>query len=1168
MRNNFKRFLGVALVLIMAFAVMTVSAFATEGTNVAKIGDTEYATLAAAMTEANKVAGDYTITMLKDSAEVFTFAQKNGVNITIDGEGNTFTGKITLNAGAGNLTITDATLVPTVVNTDKTVINSIMLNASTAPNLTIEDCVLKGSNKSRAIVYGHASNTANAVVVKNCEASDLQYIVSYRQTGSNSLLIENVTATDMIYLIRPLKCPEVTVKDVTCDAVIGIDVKNDKYGHLTLENVNINIVKYNGNYYTPVNGSGAGINYDITVKGKNSFTKDGVAFEGTTWFSGNAGYVITVEAPLEVAAIGTKKYATLADAVAAATAGDTITLLDDVTENVTIGKKLTIDGADFTYTGKMSVTKDITIKNVNFDGKNINDFDGDGNKDYMVETRSAYKVIIEDCTAKNAVGFINVASNNVSTTVKNVTVSGVGYGIKVDYSGAVVLENVDITASVAGVLNSNYGKKTITVKDSKINIFGTWTRNNTTKTTISFEGANTVDQFIIDANIDVFKLAEGATLTAPEGINVTTDVADHEVKYADGMYKLVETPKFAIGSKQYTTLADAVAAAKDKQTIKMLKDASGAGVVINKPIIIDFAGFTYTLTTPVGSTGTESNGFQILVGNKVTLKNGTLKVADEAADKFYILVQNYTDLTVTDMVLDGTNLDKYAFTHGDSYTLSNNSGKVTLNGKTKVIANNDGDMAFAFDACNFGGYALPTVTVTSTVEIVGNIEAPAKIGSVYYATFEQAVNSAKDKQTVVLLADASGAGVVIDADITVNFNGFTYTITSGVGSKGTESNGFQILPGNSVMLTGGTLTVADSAKKDIGILIQNYADLKVTNMTLSDKNLEKDNYPYVLSNNSGNVMINGSTKITVTSENGVAFDVCDYANYELPVVTVASTVKINGKIEAPAKISNVYYATFEAAKEAAAAGKTITLVDDMRLTKKDVVKTADGYDVMFNIDKNLTLDLNGKTIYVDYDNDALLYAVVYVANGVTLNVNDKTGKGGIELKTGATKAGKYDCVAYMFWKHGSTGRLNINGGNYHANNLEDSMVYTNTNCMVTINGGKFVLDTVGTEKNDSPWIFNAQGQNEKKIVINGGTFNADVFHQYWIFETKSAENLALKANGDGTYTVVEATHYVTEYYYYGKMYTKNVGYASLEEAEIAAAKNSEISKKEAKVIAL
>ena len=87
-------------------------------------------------------------------------------------------------------------------------------------------------------------------------------------------------------------------------------------------------------------------------------------------------------------------------------------------------------------------------------------------------------------------------------------------------------------------------------------------------------------------------------------------------------------------------------------------------MVIDKDITIDFAGFTYFLTEGVGSTGTKSNGFQILKGNTVTLKNGTLSVAASAADKFYILIQNYADLTVTDMILDGTNLDKWSFTDG------------------------------------------------------------------------------------------------------------------------------------------------------------------------------------------------------------------------------------------------------------------------------------------------------------------------------------------------------------------------------------------------------------------------------------------------------------------------------------------------------------------------
>jgi glycerol kinase len=109
------------------------------------------------------------------------------------------------------------------------------------------------------------------------------------------------------------------------------------------------------------------------------------------------------------------------------------------------------------------------------------------------------------------------------------------YGVKVDYTNVVVIENADITVGVAAVLNSNYGEKSITIKNSKLNILGTWTRNNTIKTNYVFEGNNSIDTFSIDTAIDNFKLAGGATLTAPEDITVTTD-AGYTVEYAGGKY--------------------------------------------------------------------------------------------------------------------------------------------------------------------------------------------------------------------------------------------------------------------------------------------------------------------------------------------------------------------------------------------------------------------------------------------------------------------------------------------------------------------------------------------------------------------------------------------------------------------------------------------------------
>jgi len=183
----------------------------------------------------------------------------------------------------------------------------------------------------------------------------------------------------------------------------------------------------------------------------------------------------------------------------------------------------------------------------------------------------------------------------------------------------------------------------------------------------------------------------------------------------------------AVGDAKYDTLAQAVEAANAGETVKLIADAKGEGLVINKDITIDFDGFVYEITTPVGSTGTVSNGLQLLKGNNVTLKNGTLKVADTAKSDFYILVQNYTNLTVTDMVLDGTNLDKYSLTDGDSYTLSNNCGNVVVDGKTDIIANDEGDLAFAFDVCKSAYYDAPVVTVNTTGEIKGNIEVTAEI---------------------------------------------------------------------------------------------------------------------------------------------------------------------------------------------------------------------------------------------------------------------------------------------------------------------------------------------------------------------------------------------------------------------------------------------------------
>ena len=200
-----------------------------------------------------------------------------------------------------------------------------------------------------------------------------------------------------------------------------------------------------------------------------------------------------------------------------------------------------------------------------------------------------------------------------------------------------------------------------------------------------------------------------------------------------------------IGAAKYKTLAgavDAVPTDKTETEIVLLKDYIGSGikVVAGKNIVFNLNGKTYTVDKPtVGSSGTETNGFQLLKDSKVTFKNGTLNSATGAdcLPNGGILIQNYCDLTLENVTLDTSANSNI------SYVISNNFGSLTAKGNT-VIKAADGKVAFdLWYGMNSEGLYDDGVSVTFGTDFTGSVTGKIEYGAHSRVTSKDWMNKAK-----------------------------------------------------------------------------------------------------------------------------------------------------------------------------------------------------------------------------------------------------------------------------------------------------------------------------------------------------------------------------------------------------------------------------------------
>lgn len=219
--------------------------------------------------------------------------------------------------------------------------------------------------------------------------------------------------------------------------------------------------------------------------------------------------------------------------------------------------------------------------------------------------------------------------------------------------------------------------------------------------------------------------------------NLLTTTADFNVEIDPGFAGDENISPIIVNGVAYQTLDAAVAAAKtgEQTIIALSQDMAGNGVktIKGQDVVIDLGGHTFDIDgSLVGSTGTETSGFQLLKGSKVTFKNGTLK-----SKKASLLIQNYSDLTLENVTLDATGGVAL-------YVLSNNHGTVKIIGSSSILAP---EGKHAFDV-----YYWPPA-YSDGVNVYVNTTGIIR-GAIEYACFNDEAEDACNKKTSLVIEKA------------------------------------------------------------------------------------------------------------------------------------------------------------------------------------------------------------------------------------------------------------------------------------------------------------------------------------------------------------------------------------------------------------------------------
>lgn len=613
-----------------------------------------------------------------------------------------------------------------------------------------------------------------------------------------------------------------------------------------------------------------------------------------------------------------------------------------------------------------------------------------------------------------------------------------------------------------------------------------------------------------------------------------------------------------IGNIEYATLAEAVAAVHEKTsdersqtyTIELLRDATGSGFGVgydkikngttegNNPvhINIEMNGHTYTVSKPtVGSSGTETNGLQLLKGSTVTFKNGTLNsvTGADSLPNGGILIQNYCNLTLENVTLDTSANSNI------SYVISNNFGSLTAKGNT-VIKAADGKVAFdLWYGMNDKGLYDDGVSVTFGTDFTGSVTGKIEYGAANRASTMQWPEKTKltienGKFEVTFVDSNAKDGVALaDANISITGGTFSSDVSAYVADGYILNNGTVEKLGetNAVAKVGETYykTLADAVAA-----VQNGDTIKLLKSCSSERvNLE---------NKSITIDLNGNT-LTSTSDYGVMF--CAKNGHKITVNGTKEGSKLVGTLMVTAGTDGhieINGGTYESSQYCPIYINGSVSSENSTLTVKNATITASNSGSNQDTGCGVYLAGYSTSAFENTTVTAPSTGIEIRAGRLTLTNCNVTGGSG-EVTADANGNGTTVKNAALAISQHTTKKpidVTINGGTFTG---KASVYQTN----VQNTGSANVKASV---KNGN---FNGmvKGETNGTIAVSGGTFTSEVP------QNCCAPGFVPKANSDGTHGVKINENMAAEVL---DAQGKTVGAYDTLAAAITAAKNGETVK--------